>query len=195
MCIRDIYNSELPENVQYNERLMERAAHGYDNTCFRYYAGGGEGVGDKGNSGTVTTCRRLTKAINDPNAPIEIISATSDDLFKAYLGRKAELPSFDGELLMDVHATGCYTSQTAMKYYNRRNEELTGAAERAAVAADWLGALAYDCLLYTSGQNKRLTHLRRRSADGSCLPRFVVLPVEGLRQRYRRSRQRPRRDG
>lgn len=24
-----------------------------------------------------------------------------------------------------------------MKYYNRRNEELTGAAERAAVAADW----------------------------------------------------------
>ncbi len=97
------YNSERPENVQYNERLMERAAHGYDNTCFRYYAGGGEGVGDKGNSGTVTTCRRLTKAINDPNAPIEIISATSDDLFKAYLGRKAELPSFDGELLMDVH--------------------------------------------------------------------------------------------
>ena len=95
----------------------------------------------------MTTCRRLTKAINDPNAPIEIISATSDDLFKAYLGRKAELPSFDGELLMDVHATGCYTSQTAMKYYNRRNEELAGAAERAsvaAVAADWLGALAYD---------------------------------------------------
>ena len=27
------------------------------------------------------------------------------------------------------------------------------------------------------------------------LPRFVVLPVEGLRQRYRRYRQRPRRDG
>ena len=31
-----------------------------------------------------------------------------------------------------------------MKYYNRRNEELLGAAERAAVAADWLGAKPYD---------------------------------------------------
>ena len=41
---------------------------------------------------------------------------------------------------MDVHATGCYTSQAAMKYYNRRNEQLTDAAERASVAADWLGA-------------------------------------------------------
>ena len=164
------YNSELPENVQYNERLMERAAHGYDNTCFRYYAGGGEGVGDKGNSGTVTTCRRLTKAINDPNAPIEIISATSDDLFKAYLGRKAELPSFDGELLMDVHATGCYTSQTAMKYYNRRNEELTGAAERAAVAADWLGALAYDQRKLTEIWQRFIWHQFHDDLTGTSIP-------------------------
>ena len=164
------YNSELPENVQYNERLMERAAHGYDNTCFRYYAGGGEGVGDKGNSGTVTTCRRLTKAINDPNAPIEIISAVSDDLFKAYLGRKAELPSFDGELLMDVHATGCYTSQTAMKYYNRRNEERTGAAERASVAADWLGALAYDQQKLTEIWQRFIWHQFHDDLTGTSIP-------------------------
>lgn len=164
------YNSELPENVQYNERLMERAAHGYDNTCFRYYAGGGEGVGDKGNSGTVTTCRRLTKAINDPDAPIEIISAVSDDLFKAYLGRKAELPSFDGELLMDVHATGCYTSQTAMKYYNRRNEELTGAAERASVAADWLGALAYDQQKLTEIWQRFIWHQFHDDLTGTSIP-------------------------
>lgn len=164
------YNSELPENVQYNERLMERAAHGYDNTCFRYYAGGGEGVGDKGNSGTVTTCRRLTKAINDPDAPIEIISAVSDDLFKAYLGRKAELPSFDGELLMDVHATGCYTSQTAMKYYNRRNEELTGAAERASVAADWLGALVYDQQKLTEIWQRFIWHQFHDDLTGTSIP-------------------------
>ena len=31
-------------------------------------------------------------------------------------------PVFDGELLMDVHGTGCYTSQAAMKLYNRQNE-------------------------------------------------------------------------
>ena len=138
------YNSELPENVQYNERLMERAAHGYDNTCFRYYAGGGEGVGDKGNSGTVTTARRMAEAMADLDAPVQLISATSDQLFLDYMDRRDELPTYDGELLMDVHAGGCYTSQGAMKYYNRRNEELLGAAERAAVAADWLGAKPYD---------------------------------------------------
>jgi len=60
------------------------------------------------------------------------------------MDRRDELPTYDGELLMDVHAGGCYTSQGAMKYYNRRNEELLGAAERAAVAADWLGAKPYD---------------------------------------------------
>lgn len=164
------YNSELPENVQYNERLMERAANGFDNTCFRYYAGGGEGVGDKGNSGTVTTSRRLAKAINDPDAPIEIISAVSDDLFKAYLDRKDELPSFDGELLMDVHATGCYTSQTAMKYYNRRNEELTGAAERASVAADWLGAMAYDQQKLTEIWQRFIWHQFHDDLTGTSIP-------------------------
>ena len=80
----------------------------------------------------------------DPDAPVQLISATSDQLFLDYMDRRDELPTYDGELLMDVHAGGCYTSQGAMKYYNRRNEELLGAAERAAVAADWLGAKPYD---------------------------------------------------
>ena len=38
-------------------------------------------------------------------------------------------------------------------------------------------------------------HFRRRIADGCGLPRVVLLPVEGLRQRYHRDRQRPRRNG
>ena len=100
--------------------------------------------GDKGNSGTVTTARRMAEAMADPDAPVQLISATSDQLFLDYMDRRDELPTYDGELLMDVHAGGCYTSQGAMKYYNRRNEELLGAAERAAVAADWLGAKPYD---------------------------------------------------
>jgi len=92
----------------------------------------------------VTTARRMAEAMADPDAPVQLISATSDQLFLDYMDRRDELPTYDGELLMDVHAGGCYTSQGAMKYYNRRNEELLGAAERAAVAADWLGAKPYD---------------------------------------------------
>lgn len=164
------YSDELPENVQYSERLMERASNGFDYTCYRYYSGGGHHVGDMGNSGTVTTCRRLTKALNDPNAPIQIVSATSDQLFQDYLGRKDELPSYDGELLMDVHATGCYTSQTAMKYYNRRNEELAGAAEKASVAADWLGALPYDGTKLNEIWRRFIWHQFHDDLTGTSIP-------------------------
>ena len=54
-----------------------------------------------------------------------------------------ELPKFNGELLMDVHGTGCYTSQAAMKLYNRQNELLGDAAERSSVVAEWLNQASY----------------------------------------------------
>lgn len=142
------YTAELPADAGYNKDFIRRAANGFDNTAMRYYSGGHlhgtTNCGDKGNSGTVTTARRMAAAMADPDAPVQLISATSDQLFLDYMDRRDELPTYDGELLMDVHAGGCYTSQGAMKYYNRRNEELLGAAERAAVAADWLGAKPYD---------------------------------------------------
>ena len=142
------YTAELPADAGYNKDFIRRASNGFDNTAMRYYSGGHlhgtTNCGDKGNSGTVTTARRMAEAMADPDAPVQLISATSDQLFLDYMDRRDELPTYDGELLMDVHAGGCYTSQGAMKYYNRRNEELLGAAERAAVAADWLGAKPYD---------------------------------------------------
>lgn len=142
------YTAELPADAGYNKDFIRRASNGFDNTAMRYYSGGHlhgtTNCGDRGNSGTVTTARRMAAAMADPDAPVQLISATSDQLFLDYMDRRDELPTYDGELLMDVHAGGCYTSQGAMKYYNRRNEELLGAAERAAVAADWLGAKPYD---------------------------------------------------
>ena len=138
------YTAELPADAGYNKDFIRRASNGFDNTAMRYYSGGHlhgtTNCGDKGNSGTVTTARRMAEAMADPDAPVQLISATSDQLFLDYMDRRDELPTYDGELLMDVHAGGCYTSQGAMKYYNRRNEELLGAA----VAADWLGAKPYD---------------------------------------------------
>ena len=132
------YTAELPADAGYNKDFIRRASNGFDNTAMRYYSGGHlhgtTNCGDKGNSGTVTTARRMAAAMADPDAPVQLISATSDQLFLDYMDRRDELPTYDGELLMDVHAGGCYTSQGAMKYYNRRNEELLGAAERAAVA-------------------------------------------------------------
>ena len=57
----------------------------------------------------MTTARRMAEAMADLDAPVQLISATSDQLFLDYMDRRDELPTYDGELLMDVHAGGCYT--------------------------------------------------------------------------------------
>jgi len=72
---------------------------------------------------------------------VQLVSATSSQLYEDYMpyGNHPELPVFVGEMPLDVHAPGCYTSQAEMKRYNRRNEQLADAAERSAVIADWMG--------------------------------------------------------
>ena len=74
-----------------------------------------------------------------------VVSSASDDLCRDVTDEqtRAMLKRYQGELIMRTHGTGCYTSQAAMKRWNRRNEQLADAAERASVAADWLGGLAY----------------------------------------------------
>ncbi len=164
------YNAPLPERMAYDKDVIARAARGFENTAYLYYSGGGQGVGDRGNSGTPMTCRGLAEAIGDKNAPVRVISATSDRLFNDYASRRHELPSYDGELLMDVHATGCYTAQAAMKYYNRRNEELAGAAERASVAADWLGAKPYDRAKLSEIWKRFIWHQFHDDLTGTSIP-------------------------
>ena len=112
------------EDLSENEQLKELASRTPLNTVYRYY-----GTGDIGGSPTLASVRSVEKGLRG-NGPVEIVSATSDQLYKDYLPYKnhPELPVFDGELLMDVHGTGCYTSQAAMKLYNRQNELLGDAA-------------------------------------------------------------------
>ena len=106
---------------------------------YRYY-----GTGDTGGSATVPSVRALEKGLKG-NGPVKIISATSDQIYKDFLpyDKHPELPNFKGELYMDVHGVGCYTSQAAMKLYNRQNEHLADAAERSSIVAEWLGQKAY----------------------------------------------------
>lgn len=66
------------------------------------------------------------------DGPVELIVAKADQLYKDYLpfSEHPELPVYDGELLMDVHGTGCYTAHSELKRFNRRSEQLADAAER-----------------------------------------------------------------
>jgi alpha-mannosidase len=53
------------------------------------------------------------------------------------------LPEYEGDLLLIEHSAGSITSQSYMKRWNRKNEVLADAAEKAAVAAHLTGAAPY----------------------------------------------------
>ena len=57
--------------------------------------------------------------------------------------QREKMKTYTGELLLNQHATGGYTSRAISKRWNRRGELLADAAERSLTAADWLGARAY----------------------------------------------------
>lgn len=155
------------EDISNNKTLLEFSKRTPLNTVYRYY-----GTGDMGGSPTIASVASVEKGIKG-EGPLEIISATSDQLFKSYqpYDIHPELPVFDGELLMDVHGTGCYTSQAAMKLYNRQNELLGDAAERASVAAALLRTAEYPGTSLTESWQRFIFHQFHDDLTGTSIPR------------------------
>lgn len=155
------------EDLSENRYLMELSKCTPLNTVYRYY-----GTGDVGGSPTIASVASVEKGIKG-DGPLKIICAASDQLFKDYqpYGSHPELPVFDGELLMDVHGTGCYTSQAAMKLYNRQNELLGDAAERASVAAALLGVAEYPGKSLTESWQRFIFHQFHDDLTGTSIPR------------------------
>ena len=150
-----------------NEILMNNISENPLGITYRYY-----GTGDVGGSPTLASVQSVVKGMKG-NGPIEIVSATSDQLYKDFLPyeQHPELPVYDGELLMDLHGNGCYTSQAAMKLYNRQNEHLGDAAERTAVMADWLGTTKYPIQRMTDTWRRMIWHQFHDDVTGTSIPR------------------------
>src|ERR1700724_787407 len=55
----------------------------------------------------------------------------------------AGLPRYTGEMELTNHSAGSLTSQAYQKRWLRKEELLADAAEKASIAADWLGARTY----------------------------------------------------
>ncbi len=170
MMVADAHNYTTKwrdEDLSYSQQLMRIIDKSPINTVYHYY-----GTGDTGGAPTIESVRAVEKGVNG-DGPIKIISATSDQLYKDYLpfDKHPELPVYNGELLMDVHATGCYTSQAMMKLYNRRNELLADAAERSAVVSDWMGGYAYPKAMLTEAWKRVIWHQFHDDLTGTSLPR------------------------
>ena len=84
-----------------------------------------------------------------PNAqvgdgPVHVISATADQMFLNITpGEEARLPEYTGEMELTNHSAGSLTSQAYQKRWLRKEEVLADAAEKASVAASWLGGRTY----------------------------------------------------
>jgi alpha-mannosidase len=129
------------------------------------------GTGDRGGSPDIESLDRLERSVAAAG-PISVRCGASDSLVDELTADElAALPVFDGELLLPTHGTGCWTSQSALKRWNRRNEQLADAAERAATVADWLGAIDYPYPRLTEAWGRFLWHQMHDDLTGTSIPR------------------------
>ena len=162
------YNHSFRDtDISEDRRLYREMSESPTGIGYRYY-----GTGDTGGSPNIPSVRAMEKGLKG-NGPVKIISATSDQIYKDFLPyeKHPELPSFKGELYMDVHGVGCYTSQAAMKLYNRQNEHLADAAERSSVIAEWLGKREYPANDIRECWQTVILHQFHDDLTGTSIPR------------------------
>jgi alpha-mannosidase len=136
------YGSSVDKDMSQDEEILKRIdalgtkAQVYAD--FRYY-----GTGDIGGSPTEQSVERVDKSVASQGL-IRVLASSADQLFRDLSPAQiSRLPRYKGDLLLTQHSAGCLTSQSYMKRWNRKNEFLADAAERASVTADWIGAAVY----------------------------------------------------
>jgi alpha-mannosidase len=78
------------------------------------------------------------------DGPVRVISSAADQMFLDIKPEmQSKMPRYKGDLELINHSAGSLTSQAYHKRWNRRNEILADAAEKASVAAAWMGGRPY----------------------------------------------------
>ncbi len=76
--------------------------------------------------------------------PVHVLIAAADQMFNDIKpGMESRMPQYKGDLELINHSAGSLTSQTYHKRWIIKNELLADAAEKASIAAQWLGARTY----------------------------------------------------
>ncbi len=79
------------------------------------------------------------------DGPVKVVWSKADQMFQdiANCCPTDRMPRYKGDLELINHSAGSLTSQAYQKRWMRKNELLADAAEKASVAADWLGGRPY----------------------------------------------------
>ncbi len=128
------------------------------------------GTGDTGGSPESLSVDWLQKSVKG-DGPIRVASVGADDLVDLVNSTdQSKLPTYNGELLMTRHGVGCYTSQAAMKRWNRKNELLADAAERASVIAHLTAGVPYPTEYLRDTWERFLWHQFHDDLTGTSIP-------------------------
>ncbi len=155
-----VFNSRLTNDpttdATWINRILGNGKAGGVFADFRYF-----GTGDSGGAPSASSVKILEDAVSKASATaasastkapasqgtLRVLFARSDQIFWDILAAKPDptpkLPRYKGDLELVEHSAGSLTSQAYQKRWNRMNELLADAAERASVAAQWLGARPY----------------------------------------------------
>ncbi len=136
------YNGQVLEDLSNSRKWIDRVQlDGKVSGLFadyHYY-----GTGDTGGSPRESSVRNVQQSVMS-NGPLHVVSATAEQMFLDIKPEQtARLPRYMGDLELTNHSVGSFTSQTYQKRWNRTNERLADAAEKASVAAAWLGGRPY----------------------------------------------------
>ena len=124
---------DWPARVQRNGRVSGLF------TDYHYY-----GTGDTGGAPREDSVRMLESIVSRNDGPLKVVSATSEQMFLNIRPEQIKgLPRYEGDLLLTNHSAGSITSEAYQKRWNRKNELLADAAEKASVGAAWLGSRVY----------------------------------------------------
>ncbi len=169
----DKYNKDMSKDQDILNVINDNFSRYGIYSAFRYVgprSDRGGGLQDNPNSDKENTPYWLQKSM-DSDGPVTVKMETPAQFFERLAqNRNSKYFVWDNELPMSVHGTGCYTSQTIMKYWNRKNELLADATEKTAVMSDWLGGLNYPSDIIHDSWTRLLWHQFHDDLTGTSIP-------------------------
>jgi alpha-mannosidase len=133
-----VVKEDLSQSESWLKRINDTGATSGAYVDYHYF-----GTGDRGGAPAEDSVKWVERSLAG-KGPIRVLSGPADRMFNDLSAAQiAKLPRYKGELLLTQHSSGSITSQAYMKRWNRKNELLADAAERASVAALWLGVAPY----------------------------------------------------
>jgi len=159
-------NEDLSQNTSWLARIQNTGKQSGAYVDYHYY-----GTGDRGGAPGARSVEWVEKSIHG-SGPISVVSSKADEMFNSLTAPQIEkLPHYKGELLLTAHSAGSISSEGYMKRWNRKSELLADAAEKASVAAMWLGSAPYPSQRLYTGWDLVLGSQMHDMLPGTSIPK------------------------